>query len=116
MSPFQPTRRLTALTIGAFATLLVAPIATGVIGSYVVSQSVAAATANETIESHEITIDEDGTVDHDENLTVTGVKSGRYDAKFVDAKGRHCTVPNVEVKEGETFSLDENELPAACRK
>lgn len=60
--------------------------------------------------------DKDGTVDHDENLTVTGVKSGRYDAKFVDAKGRHCTVPNVEVKEGETFSLDENELPAACRK
>ncbi len=60
--------------------------------------------------------DKDGTVDHDETMKIAGVKTGRYDVKFVDADGRRCTVPNVEVKEGETFSLDENELPAACRK
>lgn len=60
--------------------------------------------------------DKDGTVDHDETLTVVGVTSGRYDVRFIDAEGRRCTVPNVEVRQGETFSLDENELPAACRK
>lgn len=60
--------------------------------------------------------DKDGTADHDETMKLSGIASGRYDVKFTDAKGRICVVPDVQVTAGETFSVDENELPAACRK
>ena len=32
--------------------------------------------------------DKDGTVDHDERLTITGVSPGRFDVKLADTKGR----------------------------
>lgn len=59
--------------------------------------------------------DSDGTVDHDERLRITGVASGRYDAKFSDDKGRVCIVKNVDIKEGEVFSIEERQL-VNCRK
>ena len=54
--------------------------------------------------------DKDGSVDHDERLKITGVVSGPYDVRLVDAKGRRCLVRNVAVTEGEVFSIEEKEL------
>jgi hypothetical protein len=54
--------------------------------------------------------DPDAAVDHDERLDVTGVASGRYDAKIVYASGKACTARGVEVKEGKVFSIDDHDL------
>jgi hypothetical protein len=54
--------------------------------------------------------DDDHTVDHDERLKITGTEAGTYDVKFVDKRGRTCVVPNVQVKAGAVFSIDEKEL------
>ncbi len=59
--------------------------------------------------------DKDGTVDHDERLRITGVESGRYDAKFQDSTGRVCIVKNVDVKTGGIFSIEESQA-TNCRK
>ncbi|HEU4661787.1 MAG TPA: hypothetical protein VFS63_14120 [Pseudolabrys sp.] len=59
--------------------------------------------------------DEDGTVDHDERLRVTGVKTGRYDVKIADKIGRVCTVRNIDVKEGKVFTIEEKQL-TDCKK
>jgi hypothetical protein len=54
--------------------------------------------------------DRDGTVDHDERLRITGVKPGRYDAKFQDKTGRVCIVKNLDVELGEVFAIEEKDL------
>jgi hypothetical protein len=54
--------------------------------------------------------DRDHTVDHDERLKITDTPSGLYDVKFVDKGGRTCVVPNIEIKEGLVFSIDEKNL------
>ena len=54
--------------------------------------------------------DRDHTVDHDERLKITGSAPGIYDVKFVDKSGRTCVVPNVEVKAGSIFSIEEKSL------
>jgi hypothetical protein len=54
--------------------------------------------------------DRDHTVDHDERLKITDTPSGLYDVKFVDKAGRTCVVPNIEIKEGLVFSIDEKNL------
>jgi hypothetical protein len=59
--------------------------------------------------------DKDGTVDPDERLRITGVAPGRYDAKLKDVSGRTCIVRNIEVKAGEIFSIEENELTSCTR-
>jgi|SRR5580704_8262428 hypothetical protein len=59
--------------------------------------------------------DRDGTVDPDERLRITGVKSGIYDAKFKDVKGRACLVKGVKIEAGEIFSIDEKELTSCDR-
>jgi hypothetical protein len=59
--------------------------------------------------------DKDGEVDHRERLTITGIQTGRYDARLVDTRGRNCTVANIEIKEGAVFSIEENQLKN-CRK
>ncbi len=59
--------------------------------------------------------DPDGTVDHDERVKVTGVKSGRYDVKLADKIGRVCIVRNVEVKQGGIFAIEEKQL-TDCKK
>ncbi len=59
--------------------------------------------------------DKDGTVDHDERLNVTGIKTGHYDAKLADKNGRVCIVRNIDVKEGAVFTIEEKQL-TDCRK
>jgi len=56
--------------------------------------------------------DSDRSVDHDERLKITGVATGVYDVKFKDQKGRVCVVPNVAIKQGGVFSIEERKLPA----
>jgi V8-like Glu-specific endopeptidase len=59
--------------------------------------------------------DHDHTVDHDERLKITDTEAGIYDVKFVDQSGRTCVVPNIQVKAGAVFSIDEKELKG-CTK
>jgi hypothetical protein len=54
--------------------------------------------------------DRDGTVDHDERLKITDTPPGLYDVKFADKSGRTCVVPNIEVKEGSVFSIEEKSV------
>ena len=54
--------------------------------------------------------DADHSVDHDERLKVTGVKSGAYDVKFIDAKGQTCLIENIQIKEGSIFSIEQKDL------
>jgi hypothetical protein len=56
--------------------------------------------------------DKDRSIDADERLKLTGVEPGRYDVKLVDAKGRTCTVRNVDVKAGGkyAFALEDKDL------
>ena len=42
--------------------------------------------------------DKDGAVDFDERLPVTGVASGRYDARIKDASGRVCFARNISIE------------------
>ena len=54
--------------------------------------------------------DPDRTVDHDERLKITDTAAGTYDAKFIDKSGRTCVVPNVQVKAGGIFAIEEKNL------
>jgi hypothetical protein len=54
--------------------------------------------------------DRDHTVDHDERLKITDTAAGTYDVKFVDKSGRTCVVPNLQVKAGAIFTIEEKEL------
>jgi V8-like Glu-specific endopeptidase len=54
--------------------------------------------------------DRDHTVDHDERLKITDTVAGVYDVKFVDRSGRTCVVPNVQVKTGAVFTIEEKDL------
>ncbi|PSJ56294.1 hypothetical protein [Pseudaminobacter soli (ex Li et al. 2025)] len=54
--------------------------------------------------------DPDGSVDHDERLTVRNTPPGLYDAKLTDKAGRTCTVKNIEVKDKGVFSIEEKQL------
>jgi hypothetical protein len=53
--------------------------------------------------------DDDGTVDHNERLRVTGLTPGRYDAKLTDKIGRTCVVKDVAVTDG-VFAIEEKQL------
>ena len=53
--------------------------------------------------------DNDGTVDHDERLSITGLVPGRYDAKLTDKTGRTCIVKDVVVTQG-VFAIEEKQL------
>jgi hypothetical protein len=55
-------------------------------------------------------LDDDKSVEADERLQVTGVKSGTYDAKIHDVTGRSCSAKNVKVEEGKVFSIEEKQL------
>jgi hypothetical protein len=54
--------------------------------------------------------DKDGAVDFDERLNITGVESGRYDARLKDSSGRVCFARNVAIEAGKVFSIDEKNL------
>jgi hypothetical protein len=57
--------------------------------------------------------DKDGTVDPDERLRITDIRSGSYDAKFKDVKGKVCLVRNLKVEIGEIFSIEQRDI-ASC--
>jgi hypothetical protein len=59
--------------------------------------------------------DKDGTVDHDERLKITGIESGKFDAKFQDSTGRICIVKNIDIKTGGIFSIEESQA-TNCKK
>jgi V8-like Glu-specific endopeptidase len=59
--------------------------------------------------------DRDHTVDHDERLKITDTAAGTYDVKFVDKSGRTCVVPNVQIKAGSIFSIEEKNLTGCSR-
>ena len=59
--------------------------------------------------------DRDRTVDHDERLKITDTAPGIYDVKFVDKSGRTCVVPNIEVKTGAVFTIEEKSLKDCAR-
>jgi hypothetical protein len=59
--------------------------------------------------------DRDGTVDSDERLRITGINPGVYDAKLKDVSGRVCLVRNIEIKAGDTFSIEEKDLTSCDR-
>ena len=59
--------------------------------------------------------DKDGAVDFDERLRITGVESGRYDARVKDVSGRVCFARNISIKAGEVFSIEERDL-ADCNR
>jgi hypothetical protein len=60
--------------------------------------------------------DRDHTVDHDERLKITETETGTYDVKFTDQKGRSCVVPNVQVKTGAIFTIEEKQLKGCAGK
>lgn len=59
--------------------------------------------------------DRDRTVDHDERLKITDTAPGMYDVKFVDKSGRTCVVPNIEVKAGSIFTIEEKNLKGCAK-
>jgi hypothetical protein len=59
--------------------------------------------------------DRDRTVDHDERLKITDTDAGTYDVKFLDKSGRNCVVPNIQIKTGEVFAIEEKQLKG-CTK
>jgi hypothetical protein len=54
--------------------------------------------------------DRDHEVDHDERLRITDIAPGRYDVRFKDKTGRVCVVKDIEVKDGDIFSIEEKDL------
>ncbi|HYP57407.1 MAG TPA: hypothetical protein VEQ35_03885 [Beijerinckia sp.] len=56
--------------------------------------------------------DKDKSVDHDERLKITGLNSGRYDAKIAYANGRSCLVKDLAIEAGKVFSIEDKDLTA----
>src|SRR5215475_15427174 len=54
--------------------------------------------------------DRDHEVDHDERLRITDIAPGRYDVRFKDNTGRVCVVNDIEVKDGDIFTIEEKDL------
>ena len=59
--------------------------------------------------------DDEGEVDHNERMTLAGVKSGHYDIKIADKNGRVCLAKNVDLKEGTQFVVRDTDL-TECTK
>ncbi|WP_315781913.1 MULTISPECIES: hypothetical protein [unclassified Bradyrhizobium] len=59
--------------------------------------------------------DDEGMVDHNERMTLVGVKSGRYDIKLSEQGGRTCVAKNIELKEGAQFIVRDTDL-TECSK
>lgn len=59
--------------------------------------------------------DDEGEVDHNERMTLVGVKSGRYDIRLADKNGRVCIAKNIDLKEGTQFVVRDTDL-ADCTK
>ena len=54
--------------------------------------------------------DDEGEIDHNERMTLVGVKSGHYDIKLADKSGRVCVAKNIDLKEGAQFVVRDTDL------
>ena len=54
--------------------------------------------------------DKDKEVDHDERLSITGVKPGRYDVKLTFPDSKQCIVRDIEIKAEAVFSIADKDL------
>jgi hypothetical protein len=54
--------------------------------------------------------DRDKEVDHDERVRITGIASGRYDAKVGYRDSRQCLVRDIEIKADAVFSITDKDL------
>ncbi len=59
--------------------------------------------------------DKDGSVDHDERLSLSGVAPGRYDINIGYTDGRVCRVNNVTLDASKVFSIEDKDL-TSCTK
>jgi len=59
--------------------------------------------------------DSDDSVDHDERLKITGVKTGVYDARLKLADGRSCMAKGLRIETGKVFSIEEKDLVGCTR-
>jgi hypothetical protein len=59
--------------------------------------------------------DDEGEIDHNERMTLAGVKSGHYDIRIADKNGRVCVAKNVDLKEGAQFVVRDTDL-TDCNK
>ena len=59
--------------------------------------------------------DDEGEVDHNERMTLVGIKSGHYDIKMADKAGRVCIAKNIDLKEGVQFVVRDTDL-TECTK
>ena len=59
--------------------------------------------------------DKDGTVESDERLRITDVRSGSYDVKLTDVSGRRCIVRSIRIEAGAIFSIEEKDLTSCER-
>jgi hypothetical protein len=59
--------------------------------------------------------DDEGEVDHNERMTLAGVKSGHYDIRMADKNGRICLAKNIDLKEGAQFVVRDTDL-TECSK
>ena len=119
LRPKKSFQRHRMLKISAVASLLVCCLATGasakdtqfwnLTAHTITALQVSPAGKNEW-GADQTANDSDHSVDHDERLKITGVKSGVYDVRFTDKIGRSCVVKDVAVKEGAVFSIDENKV------
>ena len=59
--------------------------------------------------------DDEGEVDHNERMTLTGIQAGRYDVRLGDKKGRVCTIKDVDVQEGNLVIIREQDVVSCTR-
>jgi hypothetical protein len=59
--------------------------------------------------------DKDGSVDHDERLSLPDVAPGHYDINIGYADGRICRVNGVALEAGKVFSIEDKDL-TSCKK
>ncbi len=60
--------------------------------------------------------EKDGTSEHDERMRIEGVAPGLYDARMTFVDGRLCYARGLEVKEGEVFSVEHDQLKDCVAK
>src|SRR4051812_21526661 len=77
---------------------------------YTVSELYLAPAGSEKWSKDQTDNEEEGTVEHDERMEITGVENGSYDVKFTDVIGRSCVVKGVNVEVGKIFRIEESDL------
>ncbi len=71
---------------------------------------------SETFGANQCANDKDGSVDHDERLSLAGVAPGHYDVKIGYADGRVCRVKDIVLSAGKVFSIEEKDLKDCAKQ